>query len=102
MLVSHDCLYSSILSDDGEHSHDFCKMIAARVHSESDFPADCKQYSDAVSLLKRHSSGKNTENPYAGMAPGDAIDAMRAKDEGHLNGAQIKRRMTTKKNGRFY
>jgi len=75
-------------------------MIAIKVQSESEFPVECKQYDDAVSLLKRHSSGGR--NPYAGMSPGEAIDAMRAKDEGHLNSAQIKRRMTTKKNGRFY
>mmetsp|Transcript_22445 Transcript_22445/g.36938 ORF Transcript_22445/g.36938 Transcript_22445/m.36938 type:complete len:107 (+) Transcript_22445:97-417(+) len=79
--------------------HTFCKMIATKVQ-ESDFPADCKQFGDAVSILKRHNTS-NT-NPYAGMSPLDAIDAKRAKDEGHLNNAQIKRRMTTKKNGRFY
>mmetsp|Transcript_957 Transcript_957/g.1947 ORF Transcript_957/g.1947 Transcript_957/m.1947 type:complete len:93 (-) Transcript_957:265-543(-) len=84
--------------DDNGHSHDFCKMMATKVHSESEFPVECKQYNDAVSLLKRHSSAKI----YAGMSPGDACDARRAKDEGHLNNAQIKRRMTTKKNGRFY
>jgi hypothetical protein len=39
---------------------------------------------------------------YDGMTSGDRVDAMRAKDEGHLNSAQIKRRMTTRKNGRFY
>mmetsp|Transcript_22565 Transcript_22565/g.48862 ORF Transcript_22565/g.48862 Transcript_22565/m.48862 type:complete len:94 (-) Transcript_22565:284-565(-) len=85
-------------SDSG-HGHDFCKTIATKVHLESEFPVECKQYIDAVSLFKRHSSAKNA---YAGMSPGEAIDAMRAKDEGHLNSAQIIRRMTSKKNGRFY
>jgi len=74
-------------------------MIAAKVQ-ESDFPADCKQFGDAISILKRHNSVSN--NPYIGMSPLDAADAKRAKDEGHLNNAQITRRMTTKKNGRFY
>lgn len=82
------------------HDHSFCKTIAAKVQ-ESDFPVDCKQFGDAVSILKRHNSS-NTNNPYSGMSPMDAADAKRAKDEGHLNNAQIKRRMTTKKNGRFY
>jgi hypothetical protein len=78
-------------------------MIAAKVQ-KSDFPADCMQFGDAVSILSRHNS--TTNNPYEGMSPLDAADAKRAKDEGHFNNAQIKRRMTTKKNakknGRFY
>lgn len=82
------------------HDHSFCKMIATKVQ-ESDFPADCKQFGDAVSILKRHNAN-SSQNPYAGMSPFDAADAKRAKNEGHLNNAQIKRRMTTKKNGRFY
>ena len=76
-------------------------MIAAKVQ-ESDFPADCKQYGDAVSILKRHNSTNKNLDPYVGLAPADAADAKRAKAEGHLNNAQITRRMTTKKNGRFY
>ncbi|KAL3771077.1 hypothetical protein ACHAWU_006454 [Discostella pseudostelligera] len=80
------------------HSQEFCKFIAAHATSESDFPAECKKYKDAVALLKRH----NSNNPYAGMSPGDAVDAMRAKSEGRMNSAQIKRRMTTRKNGRTY
>ena len=85
--------------DDGGHGHDFCKMIATKVHTESEFPAECKQYTDAFTIFKRHNSAKNA---FEGMSPGEKVDAMRAKDEGHLNNAQIKRRMTTKKNGRFY
>jgi len=85
--------------DDIGHSYNFCKVLAIKVHSESEVPVECKQYADVVSLLKRR---RSTRAPYIGMSPGDAIDAMRAKDEGHLNSAQIKRRMTTKKNGRFH
>jgi len=83
----------------GNHpGHDFCMSIASKVNSESDFPIECMQYDDAVSLFKMHSNS----NPYAGMSPGEAIDAKRAKSEGHLNSAQIKRRMTTRKNGRIF
>ncbi|KAL7523684.1 hypothetical protein ACHAWF_000623 [Thalassiosira exigua] len=74
-------------------------MIAAKVHSVSEFPAECKRYGDFVSGPKMDSTLKNI---YADMSPGEAIDAKRAKDEGHLNNAQIKRSMTTKKNGRFF
>ncbi|KAL7499544.1 hypothetical protein ACHAWT_009080 [Skeletonema menzelii] len=102
-ITSHDLYLTRFFpgADDEKAiiDHTFCKMIATKVQ-ESDFPADCKQFGDAVSILKRHNSSKT--NPYAGMSPLDAIDAKRAKDEGHLNNAQIKRRMTTKKNGRFY
>ncbi|KAL3815993.1 hypothetical protein ACHAXA_010653 [Cyclostephanos tholiformis] len=80
------------------HSHDFCVSIASKVNSESDFPVECMQYNEAVTILNSQSSS----NPYAGMSPGEAIDAKRAKSEGHLNSAQIKRRMTTRKNGRFF
>ena len=78
--------------------HDFCVSIAKKINSESEFPVECMQYIDAVSLFKMRSNS----NPYAGMSPAEAIDAKRAKSEGHLNSAQIKRRMTTKKNGRFF
>ncbi|ACI64294.1 predicted protein [Thalassiosira pseudonana CCMP1335] len=97
-----DLLQENLYEDDNDDmfSHAFCKMVASKVHSESEFPMECREYTDAVLILKRHNSLKS--ETYAGMSPGDAIDAMRAKDEGHLNSAQIKRRMTTRKNGRFY
>jgi len=99
-LTCHRLLVRSISGSDHEiaHSQELCKFIAAHATSESDFPAECKKYKDAVALLKRH----NSNNPYAGMSPGDAVDAMRAKSEGRMNSAQIKRRMTTRKNGRTY
>eukprot|EP00804_Cyclotella_cryptica_P016526 CCRYP_004740-RA/>CCRYP_004740-RA protein AED:0.12 eAED:0.12 QI:122/1/1/1/1/1/3/353/137 len=90
---------------DEKFSHEFCKMMALKVHTESDFPVECRDYYDAMVLLKRRNSGsgvKKEADAYAGMSSGDRIDAMRAKDEGHLNSAQIKRRMTTRKNGRLY
>lgn len=100
ILKSDSSLPSSGGDDDSSHGHNFCKAIATKVHSEKEFPVECKQYNDAVSLFKRHTTA--AKNIYAGMSPADAIDAMRARDEGHLNGAQIKRRMTGTKNGRFY
>ena len=94
-----------------DYNHDLCKMLAAKLQTENEFPAglqdfihqfpDCKQYNDAVSVFKRRDTSKSSA-AYEGMSPGDAIDAMRARDEGHLNSAQIKRRMTGKKNGRVY
>ncbi len=79
-------------------------MMALKVHSENDFPIECRDYDDAVVLLRRRNSSevKKGVGAYDGMSSGDRVDAMRAKDEGHLNSAQIKRRMTTRKNGRFY
>jgi len=89
-----------------DKEHDFCKLIATKVHKESDFPVDCKQYEDSVKLFQKHSAlfkqSATTSNAYAGLSPGDRVDAMRAKEEGHLNNAQIKRRMTEKKNRRIY
>jgi len=98
----HAANFSSIRNEGSDvetaHGHEFCKYIASRATSESDFPAECMKYKDAVALFKRH----NSNNPYAGMSPGEAVDAMRAKSEGRMNSAQIKRRMTTRKNGRTY
>ncbi|KAL7483863.1 hypothetical protein ACHAW6_014206 [Cyclotella cf. meneghiniana] len=89
---------------DEKFNHEFCKMMALKVHSENDFPIECRDYDDAVVLLRRRNSSevKKVVGAYDGMSSGDRVDAMRAKDEGHLNSAQIKRRMTTRKNGRFY
>eukprot|EP00956_Cyclotella_meneghiniana_P025998 scaffold55409_cov79-Cyclotella_meneghiniana.AAC.3 len=86
--------------DDPEEkfSHEFCKSLALKVHRASDYPHQCHEYEDAMILLRRH----NSKDAYAGMSPGDRADAMRAKDEGHLNSAQIKRRMTTRNKGRWF
>jgi hypothetical protein len=105
LLPSHfECAHiaplSSLVATKSETNHpghDLCVSIASKVNSESEFPVECMQYYDAVTILKQGNS-----NPYAGMSPGEAIDAKRAKFEGHLNSAQIKRRMTTRKNGRFF
>lgn len=109
MTKSYPCYF--ILPADEDDSHDLCKMLAAQLQTENEFPAglqdfihqfpECKQYNDAVSVFKRQDTSKSSA-AYEGMSPGDAIDAMRARDEGHLNSAQIKRRMTGKKNGRVY
>lgn len=99
MLILLCTSYLVVETKSGNHpGHDFCVSIATKVNSESEFPVECMKYNDAVSLFKTHSQS----NPYAGMSPGEAIDAKRAKSEGHLNSAQIKRRMTTRKNGRFF
>ncbi len=90
--------FSPLLLLETKNGHDFCVSIAKKINSESEFPVECMQYSDVVSLFKMQSNS----NPYAGMSPAEAIDAKRAKSEGHLNSAQIKRRMTTRKNGRFF
>mmetsp|Transcript_11696 Transcript_11696/g.24114 ORF Transcript_11696/g.24114 Transcript_11696/m.24114 type:complete len:90 (-) Transcript_11696:313-582(-) len=79
-----------------KYTHEYCKMIALKLHSRSDFPVECMKYEDAATILHEKNEA------YVGMSPGEKIDAMRAKDEGHLNGAQIKRRMTTKNAKRFY
>ena len=86
---------------DEKFSRDFCKSLALKVKHTSDYPLECHDYEDAMILLRRHNS-KGKEDAYAGMSPGDRIDAMRAKDEGHLSGAQIKRRMTTRNKGHWF
>ena len=89
-----------------DKEHDFCKLIATKIQAESDFPVECKQYKDCFKLFQKHSAlfkgSATTSSAYAGLSPGDAIDARRSKEEGHLNNAQIKRRMTEKKNRRIY
>jgi len=87
---------------DEKFSNEFCKALAQKVKHTSDFPLECHEYEDAVILLKRNDSFKKKNDVYVGMSPGDRIDAMRAKDEGHLSGAQIKRRMTTRNKGRWF
>ena len=88
------------LAPEDNNRHDFCKMLSEKVHDYSEVPAICKHYK--ALFKEQHEHSNVTRNVYAGMSPGEAIDAMRAKDEGHLNSAQIKRRMTERKNGRVY
>ncbi|KAL3771620.1 hypothetical protein ACHAWO_009780 [Cyclotella atomus] len=100
-----DLLQEDFMIDDDrdvKFSHDFCKNLALKVKHTSDYPLECHDYEDAMILLRRHNSEKKMDDVYAGMSPGDRVDAMRAKDEGHLSGAQIKRRMTTRNKGRWF
>lgn len=100
--------------DDIGRSKEFCATIAAKVESKEHIPIECKQYHEPVATPSSPKPGgdthvpnmpnmPNTPNKYEGMSPHDAIDAKRAKAEGHLNEAQMIRRMTTRnKAKRFY
>ena len=94
----------SMLDDIGR-SKEFCAAIAAKVESKERIPIECKQYHEPVATPSSPKPGGDTHvpNKYEGMSPHDAIDAKRAKAEGHLNEAQMIRRMTTRnKAKRFY
>ena len=100
--------------DDCGRSREFCKAIAAKVESKEHIPFECKQYYEKAQAARAGSpkpGGDHVHTPitptrvnkYEGLSPHDAIDAKRAKAEGHLNEAQMIRRMTTRNNSRrFY
>jgi hypothetical protein len=58
-------------------------------------PDVCKQYKDVAVALRRQNSKKHHAVAFEGMAPGEAIAAMRAREEGRLSHPQIQRRMTS-------
>lgn len=93
--------------DDIGRSREFCKVIAAKVESKEHIPIECKQYHEKAQAARASSPKPGGVAPrvskYEGLSPHDAIDAKRAKAAGHLNEAQMIRRMTTRNNSRrFY
>mmetsp|Transcript_15773 Transcript_15773/g.36333 ORF Transcript_15773/g.36333 Transcript_15773/m.36333 type:complete len:123 (+) Transcript_15773:146-514(+) len=106
-------VYDGRMFDDIGRSREFCKVIAAKVESKEHIPIECKQYHEKAQAARASSPkpGGVTRDvrdvphvsKYEGLSPHDAIDAKRAKAAGHLNEAQMIRRMTTRNNSRrFY
>jgi hypothetical protein len=84
-----------------EFTKDYCqaliKNIANLPQGELQIPSECKQYQcirDTLTLKRRETE---MAVAFAGMPSGQALSAMAARERGHLNPNQIKRRYTNRK-----
>jgi hypothetical protein len=72
--------------------------MVANVCPNSPLPAACNQYEEVKIALQRKNSNRSSHAlAFQGMSPGEAAAAMAARERGHLNHAQIQRRLTTSK-----
>lgn len=75
-----------------------CFAMLDKICPETPLPTECKQFEDVKLMMQRKNSNRSNQAvAFAGMAPGEAAAAMAARDKGHLNHAQIQRRLTTSK-----
>jgi len=84
--------------EDNNHGRKWCESIADKINKASDLPIECRSFNSVVSNLQRRDSKNDSKGDMAkafeGMTPGEMAAAMSARKSGHLNPAQIQRRMT--------
>ena len=85
-------------SDNTSYSEQFCQQLVAKVTPDSPLPKDCQKFPTVIKKLQRRNSDRsNHAKAFAGMSPGDMAAAMSARERGHLNHAQIQRRLTSRR-----
>ena len=97
-------IYSSFTEDDSRatrYSESFCSSLLAKMNKYStnfQLPTECKQYPDVNNKFEsmKQSVDREEAAAFVGMSPADARNAQVARRQGHLNEAQIKRRMTSR------
>ena len=80
-------------------SEGYCSALLLRKHLPAGFeiPADCSKFDSFRSGLLRRDSKEREENvAFAGMDPGAAIQAKKARERGRPNQAQLLRRMSSR------
>jgi len=75
-----------------------CFALLDKVCPDSPLPRECEQFQEVKVALQRKNSNKDSHAiAFQGMSPGEAAAAASARERGHLNNAQIQRRMTNSK-----
>ena len=80
------------------NTEQFCQQLVDKVTPDSPLPKDCQKFPTVVKMLQRRNSDRsNHAKAFAGMSPGEMAAAMKARERGQLNHAQIQRRLTTRR-----
>jgi len=78
------------------HSKKSCFEFMSKAFQDSPLPLECERYDEIkVAMQRRNTDPKSQDAIYAGMSHGDRVNAVLAREQGHLNHHQIQRRMTT-------
>ena len=110
-LLTYTILFRSITEEDmtgrmtptssppnSPYTYKSCLTMLDKVCPDFPLPASCKQFDQIVVALERRNSNKsNHAIAFQGMSPGEASNAMAARERGSLSHAQIQRRMTSNK-----
>ena len=83
-------------------SEDYCTAFLERSgrfknHQNSEIPRECEKFANIRATLQRRRTTQEEDEAvaFAGMDANSALEARRARAHGSLNGAQIRRRMTS-------
>ena len=89
---------SNFSSPESNHDRKWCETIASKVNRAAELPVECRSFSKLLANIQRRDSKNDTKAQMAkaleGMSAGEMEAAMSARKQGHLNPAQIQRRMT--------
>lgn len=85
---------------DSDLTVQYCEAIAKKL--ADDVPEQCKEFSSIKALLKKRESNHDDTIAFAGLSPGEIAAARAARQQGHLNPAQIQRRMTNRGSTRVW
>ena len=92
------CESEPLTPPDSPYTRKACFALLDKVCPDSPLPPECEQYQDVKVALQRKNSNKSDHAiAFQGMPAGEAAAAMAARERGHLNHAQIQRRLTTGK-----
>jgi hypothetical protein len=95
-LSSSILFYMNIPVSEGNYSEQVCQQLVKKVTPMNPLPAECQKYPNVLKSLKRRDSNKSDHaKAFQGMSPHEMTAAMAARERGHLNHAQIQRRLTS-------
>mmetsp|Transcript_8987 Transcript_8987/g.16303 ORF Transcript_8987/g.16303 Transcript_8987/m.16303 type:complete len:115 (+) Transcript_8987:79-423(+) len=92
-----DMLQESFVQlSEGNYSEQVCQQLVKKVTPMNPLPSECQKFPNVLKSLKRRDSNKSDHaKAFQGMSPHEMAAAMAARERGHLNHAQIQRRLTT-------
>jgi len=85
---------------DTKFTQEFCEVIVRKLNN--DIPEECKEFSNIRAILAKRESNHQDTIAFAGLSPGEVAAARAARKQGHLNPAQIQRRMTNRGSTRVW
>eukprot|EP01083_Nonionella_stella_P015685 43893_1 len=102
--IDPDLLQENMM-DESNHDRKWCETIANKVNRAAELPVECRSFSNLLANIQRRDDTKaQMAKAFEGMSAGEMEAAMSARKQGHLNPAQIQRRMThrSKKDNRIW
>ena len=94
-MISYISTFPPIESN---HDQKWCESIASKVSRAAELPYECRSFTNLLANVQRRDSKNDTKaqmaKAFEGMSAGEMEAAMSARKHGHLNPAQIQRRMT--------